>query len=154
MKRIAILVVLMLIAAPAAFAGLKEKRAVKDFQEKSYPKLKKEIDGAAGCDVAIEVDWDSIAVKDNADLYEEAFTKVYFTPLLDALKSVCADDMGKSALKKALKKVVIKNSSNSYSPSKFSFNEGVLVIDHSPTTNIGDTKDRTKKIIKLLEEGL
>lgn len=154
MKRIAILLVLMLISAPAAFAGLKEKRAIKDFQEKSYPKLKKEIDGAAGLDVPIEVDWNSIAVKDYAHLYEEGFTKVYFTPLLEALKEICADDMGKSALKNALKKVVIKNSSDSFSPSKFTFSEGVLVIDHSPTTNLGDTKDRTAKIVKLLEGAL
>ncbi len=153
MRRIAVILVLMLIAAPA-FAGLKEKRAVKDFQEKSYPKLIKEINAAAGVDVPVEVDWNSIAVKDYSDMYEEGFTKVYFTPLLDALKSICADDMGKAALKDGLKKVVIKNSSNSYSPSKFSFDDGVLVIDHSPTTNIGDTKDRTKKIVKLLESAL
>ena len=100
------------------------------------------------------MDWDSIAVDDYADMYEEGFTKVYFTPLLDALKEICADDMGKDALKNALKKVVIKNSSNSYSPSNFSFADGVLVIDHSPTTNIDDTKERTKKIVKLLEDAL
>lgn len=155
MKRIAILLVLMLIAAPAAFAGLKEKRALKDFQEKSYPKLKQEIDGAAGLDVPIEVDWDSIAVKDKAHLYEEGFTKVYFTPLIEALKKICADDMGKSALKNALKKVVITNSPNaSSSPSKFTFSEGVLVIDHRPATNINDIKRRTSKIVELLEDAL
>lgn len=153
MKRIAIILVLMFIAAPA-FAGLKEKRAVKDFQEKSYPQLKKEISTVTGAEVPIDVDWNSIAVKDYAHLYEEGFTKVYFTPLLEAFKQICADDMGKSALKDALKKVVIKNSSNSYSPSKFSFADGVLVIDHSPTSNINDTKDRTKKIVKLLEDAL
>jgi hypothetical protein len=153
MRRIAILLMLMLIAVPA-FAGLKEKRAVKDFQEKSFPKLTKEINSVAGIDVPIEVDWDSIAVDGYSDLYEEGFTKVYFTPLLDALKGICADDMGKTALREALKKVVIKNSSNSYSPSNFSFADGVLVIDHSPTTNLNDTKDRTKKIAKLLEDAL
>lgn len=153
MKRIAIVLILMLIAAPA-IAGLKEKRAVKDFQETSYPKLKKEIDAIAGVDVPIEVDWNSVAVKDYAHLYEEGFTKVYFTPLLQALKEICADEMGKSALKDALKKVVIKNSSNSYSPSKFSFTDGILVIDHSPTTNLGDIKDRSSKLVKLLEAGL
>jgi hypothetical protein len=143
----------MLIAAPA-YAGLKEKRAVKNFQEQTFPKLTQQINTVANVDVPVEVDWDSIAVDDYADMYEEGFTKVYFTPLLDALKEICADDMGKDALKNALKKVVIKNSSNSYSPSNFSFADGVLVIDHSPTTNIDDTKERTKKIVKLLEDAL
>lgn len=153
MKRIAVILVLMLIAAPA-YAGLKEKRAVKNFQEQTFPKLTQQINTVASVDVPVEVDWDSIAVDDYADMYEEGFTKVYFTPLLDALKEICADDMGKDALKNALKKVVIKNSSNSYSPSNFSFADGVLVIDHSPTTNIDDTKERTKKIVKLLEDAL
>jgi hypothetical protein len=153
MKRIAILLVLMMVAVPA-FAGLKEKRAIKNFQEKSYPKLTKEINSIAGTDVPIEVDWDSIAVDGYSELYEEGFTKVYFTPLADALKGICADDMGKTALKEALKKVVIKNSSDSYSPSNFSFADGVLVIDHSPTSNLADTKDRTDKIVKLLEDAM
>jgi hypothetical protein len=153
MRSIALALVLMSLAVPAA-AGLKEKRAAKDFQEKSFPKLAKEINSVVGAEVPIEVDWDSIAVDGYADLYEEGFTKVFFTPLLEALKSICADEMGKTALKDALKKVVIKNSSNSYSPSNFSFADGVLVIDHSPTTNIDDTKDRTKKIVKLLEDAL
>jgi len=153
MRRIAIILALMLIAVPA-FAGLKEKRAVKDFQDKSFPKLTKEIKAVAGTDIPLEVDWNSLAVDGYSDLYEEGFTKVYFTPLLDALKEICADDMGKTALKGALKKVVIKNSSNSYSPSNFSFSDGVLVIDHSPTTNLDDTKERTKKIAKLLEDAL
>jgi hypothetical protein len=94
MRRIAFILVLMLIATPAA-AGLKEKRAVKDFQEKSYPKLAKEINSVLGVDVPIEVDWDSIAVDGQAHLYEEGFTKVFFTPLLEAFKSICADDMAK-----------------------------------------------------------
>jgi hypothetical protein len=153
MNRIAIILVLMMIATPAV-AGLKEKRAVKEFQENAYPKLKKEIDTVAGLDVPIDVDWTSIAVKDYAHLYDEGFTKVYFTPLLNALKEICADEMGKTALKTALKKVVIKNSSNSYSPSKFSFTDGILVIDHSPTTNLGDIKDRTSKLVKLFESAL
>lgn len=73
---------------------------------------------------------------------------------MDALKGICADDMGKTVLKRALKKVVIKNSSISYSPSNFSFADGVLVIDHCPTTNLNHTKEGTKKIVKLLEDAL
>jgi hypothetical protein len=57
-------------------------------------------------------------------------------------------------LKDALKKVVINNSSNRSSPSKFSFTDGVLVIDHRPTTNVDNIKDRTQKIVKLLEDAL
>jgi hypothetical protein len=79
--------------------------------------------------------------------------KIYFTPLADALKSICADDMGKDALKAALKKVTLTNEGHHSSPSGFSFEKGVLTLDHG-LSNIGDVTDRKKAIEKLLEKAL
>ena len=53
MKRIAVILVLMLIAAPA-YAGLKEKRAVKNFQEQTFPKLTQQINTVANVDVPVK----------------------------------------------------------------------------------------------------
>jgi hypothetical protein len=67
----------------------------------------------------------------------ECFHKVYFTPLINAIKEIAADDMGKEALREALKKVVIKNEGGIYYASgAYLFNGGVLTIDHPPMKNL------------------
>lgn len=131
--------------------GLLEKRAVKAFQEGAYVNLTKEINDIAGYTVPFEVDWDSLAVADYTHLYDEGFTKVYFTPVINAFKEITIDDLGKEALKETVKKIVIKNDSDIYYAEKaFAFDNGVLTIAHAPFTNIGDIDDRTKALVKLL----
>jgi hypothetical protein len=49
--------------------GLAERRASKQFQEMIYPDLKAAIDQAAGFEVTIAVDWESLALEDQAELY-------------------------------------------------------------------------------------
>jgi len=101
------------------------------------------------------VNWESLAEAESAHLYEETWPKVYFTPVVDALKAICADDMGRDALKAVLKKVVIENKNGVYSASQVAaFADGVLTIDHKPCTNVDDVADRTTAITKLLESKL
>jgi hypothetical protein len=135
--------------------GLGERRAAKNFETNQLPALKKEIDQAAGFDVPLEINWEQLSPEGQAHLYEESWTKVYFRPLVDALKAICVDDMGKEALKGALKKVVIKNSQNVYYGDRIAtFEGGVLTLDHEPTTNIDDVADRAKGIQAMLEKNL
>ncbi len=102
--------------------GLLEKRAIKAYQEGSYKNLVKEINDIAGFELVFDVKWDSLAMEEYAHLYEESFTKIYFTPIITALKEITADDLGKDALKDALKKVVIKNENNiSYGDYSYTF---------------------------------
>lgn len=130
--------------------GLAERRGVKNFQDNRYPDLKQQIDQAAGFPVDVEVHWDSLGEEDYAHMYEEGFTKVYFKPLIEALKEITVDDLGKEALKDGLKKVIIKNT-GSYD---FSFKGGALTIDYNPVTNMDDWLDRKERIQKALEKGL
>lgn len=134
--------------------GLAERRAAKNFEDNNYPGLKSEIDAAAGFETDIEVNWASLAVDDYGHMYEEAFGKVYFQPLIAAFAAICIDNMGKEALKSGLKKIVIKNESDRSNYRGFTFEDGVLTIDHKPVTNIDDIKDRTEGITALLEKGL
>jgi hypothetical protein len=134
--------------------GLAERRASKKFQNEDYPALKKAIDEAAGFEVPIEVDWGSLAVDEYGHLYQEAFTKVYFQPLTEAIQDICIDDMGKEALKEALSKIVICNKEGRYGKSAFSFTDGVLLFDHKAVTNIDDVQERRKHIVELLEKAL
>jgi hypothetical protein len=130
--------------------GLAERRAVKAFAEGKYLKLKEEIDAAVGFEVPIEVNWDSLAVDDYAHLYEEAFNKVYFRPLLDAIKAIGIDDLGKAALKSDLKQIVIEDSGSSYP----TFQSGILTLKYHAVSNLDYWMDRKKDIQSVLEKGL
>ncbi|OCR02091.1 hypothetical protein BCD67_22635 [Oscillatoriales cyanobacterium USR001] len=130
--------------------GLAERRAIKKFVEGRYLKLKQEIDAAAGFDVPIEVNWDSLATEDYADAYEDAFYKVYFRPLIDALKAIAIDDLGKEALKENLKKIVIEDSGSSYP----TFQSGILTLKYYAQSNLDDWMSRKKDIQTHLEKGL
>lgn len=135
--------------------GLAERRATREFQDNHLPGLLSEIKAVAGMDVPIEIKWDTLAIEDQGHLYNECWKKVYFTPLINALKSITADELGKEALQAGLKKITIQNTTGSYSGNSWaSFQAGELILDHLPTTNVDDINDRTNGLVKVLEKGL
>jgi hypothetical protein len=135
--------------------GLLEKRALKTFQDENYQKLTSEINTLAGYPIEFDVKWPTLALDEKASIYEEGFTKVYFTPLIEAIKGIVTDDMGKEALKEALKKVVIKNEGDHvYGSNAYSFDAGVLTIDHQPFSNIDNVTERSMELSKLLTKHL
>jgi len=134
--------------------GLAERRATKEFQDKQFIELRNEIHKVAGFAVPIEVAWDQLAVEGQVDYYKEAWPEIFFKPVIEGLRQIGRDEMGKEAIKGGLKKIEFRNSQGSYSPhSAISFVSGTLVIDHE-LSNVGDTKDRTKYIIEIVEKGL
>jgi hypothetical protein len=134
--------------------GLLERRALEEFQKSVFPKLKSDIDASAGFPVSMEVKWETLAADGYAHLYNEAFPKIYFEPLVLAFKKIAVDQMGKDALKAGLKMVLIANTKGAFSPNGFSFEEGVLNLDHEPCSNIDDVNQRAEGIQKLLESKL
>ena len=134
--------------------GLKERRAAADFQEKLFPKYCKDVRDAAGFEVPIEVNWEQLAVNEYAHLYDEAFAKVYFQPLTAAFKAITADKMGKEALQKSLKKIMIVNSDKYYSSTGFKFESGTLTLDHQPCSNVDDVAERSRELQKMLENAI
>jgi hypothetical protein len=134
--------------------GLAERRASKEFQDNDFPTLRNEIHELAGFPVPVEVSWDQLAVEGQTGYYKEAWTEIFFKPVIEALRQIGRDDMGKEALKSGLKKIEFRNSADAYSPSSaITFQNGELVIDHK-LSNVGDTQDRTKYIIEIVEKGL
>lgn len=134
--------------------GLAEKRAVKEFADQSWPQFKAAIIAAAGFEPAIEVNWDQLAAPEYGHLYKEAFPKVYFEPVVAAFKSICSDEMGRDALKAALKKIEFVNTESFSNSNGFTFEGGTLRYDHKPCSNIDYVEDRTKGLVKLLESKL
>lgn len=135
--------------------GLAERRAAKEFETNRYPTLKKQIDDAAKTTVNVEVKWETMAADGYATSYDENWPKVYFTPLIEAFKSIARDDMGREALHASLKKVVIENRSGIYYGDRMaSWADGVLTLDHEPCTNVDSIDERSDGIRKLLESKL
>jgi hypothetical protein len=133
--------------------GLNERRAIQAFQNDLYPALKKALDQVVGYELPIEVKWETLAADSYSHLYNEAFPKLYFEPLQKALQTVCSDQMGKDALKAGLKKIVISNTKHNPYGSGFTFENGVLDINHD-LCNVDDVAERASAIQKLLENGL
>ena len=135
--------------------GLAEKRVAKEFQDGPFLEWQKKINEAAGITVAVEVKWEQLMEDGMSHMFLEAWPKVYFEPIVSGLQSICADAMGKEAIQGALKKIEIVNENSIYYGDRCSsFAAGVLKIDHQPFSNLDDTKDRIKGVIKTLENSL
>jgi hypothetical protein len=135
--------------------GLAERRVTHEFQTKELPVLEGQVEEAAGFKVPVEVNWDALTPEGESRLYAESWRKVYFEPLIAALKAIGGDEMGREALKKGLHRVVIGNTSGNYYPDHWARLEGgTLTLDHDPITNIGDVQPRMAQLIAVLESGL
>jgi hypothetical protein len=134
--------------------GLAERRGIHLFTTEKYPDWQTRIEAAAGFPVPVEVAWEELAVPDYADSYPEFFAKVYFEPLVTALADVTRDELGRTAARAGLKRIVIRNSGEQYGTYGFSFTDGVLTVDHRPDANVDYVDERTKGLVRILENGL
>jgi hypothetical protein len=142
--------------------GLADRRAVREFQQKRLPDLRKEIDTAAGCEIPLEVEWDQLAVEGKGEWYmaDDFWVLSYFRPLAAALSEITFDDLGREAVRDGLKKVVFTYDPASAPESDFTrgvlFADGVLTINFVPGVNVGGENssyftDRVYAIRKVLE---
>jgi hypothetical protein len=134
--------------------GLAERRAIEQFKTDDYPGWQAKIEKAAGFPVPVEVSWEELAVNEYASSYAEFFPKVYFQPLVDALNAITFDELGRTAAREGLKKIIIRNTEEYYSTRGFTFADGVLTLDHQPHTNVDDIEERAKGLQQILESGL
>ena len=136
--------------------GLAERRAATDFETQIYPELKKQIDAAAGFEVPVEVRWDTMMRQEKyVKGWKENWPKLYFKPIVAAFQAICIDEMGKSALKEILKKVVIQDTKSSHSSNWAEFDKatGTLTLDHQ-YTNVSEEKSRADIMRNVLERAM
>ena len=72
--------------------GLAERRATKEFQDKAFLELTRDIHKVAGFPVPIEVVWEQLAVEGQTGLYKEAWTEIFFKPIIEGLRQIARDD--------------------------------------------------------------
>lgn len=135
---------------------LEEKRAVHAFRDEQLPALRDDIEAATGFPVDVEVDWESLTEENvfEPDRYADAFTMVYFQPLVDGFGEVCTDELGRDALEAGLDRVVLKNDEGYWNRNGVSFADGVLTIDHEPSVNVDHVDERTDAVVDALNGGL
>jgi hypothetical protein len=140
--------------------GLAERRALKDYQEKDFPAIKKNLMTAVGFEAPLDIKWEQLAQPGEADRYKEDgyWNATIFKPLTKAMTSITADKEGKDALKAKLKKIVIMYDPNTAPASNYAngikFEAGVLTINFRPYSNVDAVDERTAAIQKLLEDNL
>ena len=135
--------------------GLKEKRFTQTFQEEQFPQLKAQIVAAAGFDVPLNIEWETLFEDRFLHLYNDSYPKIYFLPLVEAFKAITADEMGKEALAESLREVRITNTQDHHNPKNaYSFADGVLTVDHSPIINADQVENRIEVLTDLLERNL
>jgi hypothetical protein len=143
--------------------GLAERRSLTEYQEHKFPAIKAALDKAAGFEVPLEVHWEKIAADGEASNYakEYYFTDTYFTPLIDALKEIAGDVMGRDALKKGLKKVIVTYDAATAPATNYKngwpFKDGILTINYEAGVNTQDPsalQERVEALVDNLEAGM
>ena len=86
--------------------GLNERRKLKELQDVTFPEREKEIEQICGKIIPYEVDWASLA----DDMQALNFIDNLSCHRLNmALRMVCSDALGKSAVRDGLKLIKLKN---------------------------------------------
>src|SRR5262245_66520775 len=104
---------------------LNHRRKMKELQEVSFPARVKEIEEICGVAIPYDVDWHSLA--DDAEALN-FIDNISCHRLNMALRVICLDDMGKTAVRDGLKQVRLKNVREKYNM-RISFKDGVLEMD-------------------------
>lgn len=134
--------------------GLAERRATEEFKSKRLPELTAHIETIVGRPVPIDVEWNQLAYQGNDIPYHEVWTKLFFTPVIDALRRIGRDPLGREALSAGVKRIAFLNCKHAYSPAAaITFVEGVIEIDHD-YYNVDDVGPRTEHLVTLIESAL
>ncbi|MCC6741202.1 MAG: hypothetical protein IT452_19330 [Planctomycetia bacterium] len=104
--------------------GLNEKRKMKELQDGAIPERTKELLEITGSAVTYDIDWATFQ-----DTYEALnfLDNVACHRLNMALRVICADQLGKDAIKESLKKVRIVNVKDA-AGKKLEFGGGVFTM--------------------------
>ena len=110
--------------------GIAQRRIVKDYQESIFPGWKKQFDEVCGCEIPMEVKWETMQKDEyNRDLYFKYYEAVYFRPLMSVFTDLCSDTLGKDAVKAGVKKIII-DGSEGIGPKYSTFTDGVFTLKH------------------------
>jgi hypothetical protein len=129
--------------------GLDEKRKIKELKETTFPERTRELAEITGSPIVYDVDWNSLAAELEALNFIDNLS-CHRTNM--ALRVICADDMGKQAVKEGLRTIKLKNVKDK-GAMKISFAGGVLEM-HCAYALHTDGMFSDGEIRKVLTAGL
>ncbi|MCX2697560.1 MULTISPECIES: hypothetical protein [Ochrobactrum] len=147
-------------AALAENLGLAERRAIATYATDIWPKYQLEIQDLAGFPVTINLDTKSLALPGLADSYasDDYLRKPIIDPILQAIGTITATDIGRTALKDGLKSITIRYDETSAPSSNYKdgvkMEDGVLTINWKPYTNVEDIEPRALAILSVIEPAI
>ncbi len=128
--------------------GLAERKVVATVKDTEFKMFEAKVKEICGFDVKLDFDWG--AAEGNKELTwiceNKKFNYYMWEPVTTALTTVCADAMGKDAIKAGLKEIKMIPATGD-----LSFTNGVLTIHNDLTGNGAYGADR---IQETLEKGL
>lgn len=94
--------------------GLAERRRIAKIKDEHAPRFQKELNDAVGFELPFEIDAatfpENATVLDCYDYYCESYGPGL---VVNVMKSICADSMGKDAVKEKFDKIVFQNTAKS-----------------------------------------
>lgn len=128
--------------------GLAERRLVTAAQEQEFKPFEAKVKEICGFDVKLTFDW--AALENNSQCQwiceNKKVSSYIFERVTDALKSVCADDMGKTAARERLKEIQMFPAAGDPE-----FANGILTVRNDVT---GNGAYDAAQIQAVIEKGL
>lgn len=127
--------------------GLNEKRKMKEIQDTALPERTRELLEITGSPIAYDIDWPA---------FQDSFEALNFLDnvachrLNMALRVICVDQLGKDAVKDALKKVRIVNVKD-VAAKKLEFGGGVLTMTGAYAAGLSGAFSDNEIRAKLME---
>ncbi len=129
--------------------GLQEDREIKSAQEKWLPSRQKELKELCGGEIPYEIDWKSF----DGDVKGLQWLENNGPAIVArGFRIVCKDDLGKEAVRKAVKKVVLKNVADP-KDKKMAFEKGILTL-HCAFAKSPGGRFAENEVGHCLEKGL
>ncbi len=131
--------------------GLRERRQVQHYQTTVIPEVRAELQRlAGGAEIAIEIDWSTFENSAEAldQLEHQALGRV-----VDAVRRICIDDLGREAVRAGLKVVAIIDVPT-VAEKGISFADGRLEVQGAYGTGDSAGMPQDSEIQHLLEDAL
>jgi hypothetical protein len=138
--------------------GLKERRSIEEYKDGVFDEFASKIKEVIGKELSIDVDCEQLAIEERTHEYA-GWSKIFFEPLIESLTNIAKDEMGKKALAEKVTNIKIQNTNCSISAGSsnwFSFEDGVITLDHKLTNYSQDTEylEKVKKLTSSIEARL
>ncbi len=128
--------------------GLAERRLVTAAQEQEFKPFEASVKEICGFDVKLTFDWAAIEANSSCEWIcsNKKISDYIFNRVTEALKAICADDMGKTAVREHLKEIHMFPTAGDPE-----FANGILTIRNDVTGNGAYGADQIQAI---MEKGL